>query len=169
MPIINIQRIGLSGRAVIDQFGHVSIESALAHLSRVGLAEAHCYLLPPGRLSDGQRWRLRIAMALSRESDRRCCLICDEFASLLDSITAAVVARVLRRAVSASPKLCAIVASSRGDIANALSADVIIRCDFGKVEVWKKAKGGGYVHAGEISRAPGLCARAVDFAGRDAG
>src|SRR6267142_702253 len=111
IPIINIPRIPLNRRPVIDHFPHISIESALGHLSRVGLAEAHCYLLPPRHLSDGQRWRLRLALALSlvdANSRRVCfstppslhCLLSDEFTTLLDPITASVVARVLRRAIT---------------------------------------------------------------------
>jgi hypothetical protein len=44
IPIINIAGIRLLRKPVIDHFSHTSIESALLHLSRVGLAEAHCYL-----------------------------------------------------------------------------------------------------------------------------
>src|ERR1043165_9153714 len=119
MPIINTPRIPLADDAVIDHFRHSSVESALSHLSRVGLAEAHCYLLPPKYLSDGQRWRLRLALGLSRVNDGGTdisCLVCDEFTSLLDRISAAVVARVLRRAITPHSGLCALVACSRPDL-----------------------------------------------------
>jgi ABC-type ATPase with predicted acetyltransferase domain len=152
IPMINIPRIALSRKAVIDHFPHITIESALAHLSRVGLAEAHCYLLPPRYLSDGQRWRVRLALALSQHADQCRCLLSDEFTSLLDSTTAAVVARVLRRAIAAESNLCAILACSRSDILRALSPDLIIRCDFGSLQFWKKTKGEAYVLEGETSQ-----------------
>ena len=157
IPLINIPRIRLTRHAVIDHFPHISIESALSHLSRVGLAEAHCYLLPPRYLSDGQRWRLRLALALSRISNPvemrgmgSCtqlpvsCLLSDEFTTLLDPITACVVARVLRRAISPDSNLCALLACSRTDILRALAPDLIIRCDFGNLQFWKKTKGERY-------------------------
>jgi len=160
--MIDVARIALGRSAVIDHFRHISIESALAHLSRVGLAEAHCYLLPPRYLSDGQRWRLRLALALSYDSDAARCLLCDEFASLLDPITASVVARVLRRAVTGESNLGAVVASCRSDIVRALAPDLMVRCDFGTVQCWRKEKGGSYVNCGETSAAPGFCSRSAD-------
>ena len=152
IPMINMPRIALSRKAVIDHFPHIAIESALAHLSRVGLAEAHCYLLPPRYLSDGQRWRVRLALALSQPADQCRCLLSDEFTSLLDSTTAAVVARVLRRAITPDSNLCALLACSRSDILRALSPDLIIRCDFGNLQFWKKSKGGNYVLEGETAQ-----------------
>src|SRR6185436_6080968 len=127
--------IPLGRSAVIDHFRHISIESALAQLSRVGLAEAHCYLLPPRYLSEGQRWRLRLALALSHESNAGRYLLCDEFTSLLDPITASVMARVLRRAVTGESNLGAVVASCRSDIVRALAPDSIVRCDFGALQI----------------------------------
>jgi uncharacterized protein len=180
MPINNISRIRLTKKPVIDHFPHISIESALAHLSRVGLAEAHCYLLPPRHLSDGQRWRLRLALAISRVrgSNRggmgNCtqlpvsCLLCDEFTSLLDPITAPIVARVLRRAIGPESNLCAILACSRTDILRALCPDLIIRCDFGNLQFWKKTKGESYVLAGETAQAPVLRSRPTRPATRHA-
>jgi len=170
IPLINIRRIPLSSKPVIDHFQSSSIEGALSHLSRVGLAEAHCYLLPPRHLSDGQRWRLRLALALcdlSKDQDRggmgNCiqlpvssrhpsCLLCDEFTSLLDPITACVVARVLRRAVTPESNLCAILACSRTDILRAVNPDLIIQCDFGNLELLRKTKGESYVLEGETSQ-----------------
>ncbi|HEV8606960.1 MAG TPA: hypothetical protein VGQ99_16580 [Tepidisphaeraceae bacterium] len=198
IPIINIPRIPLSRRPVIDHFPHISVESALSHLSRVGLAEAHCCLLPPRHLSDGQRWRLRLALALSRVTKNSSspnlsgmgacppngaadipvrhppraeklrgmgactqlpvsspplhCLLADEFTTLLDPIAAPVVARVLRRSISPHSGFCAILACARHDIIRALSPDLIIRCDFGKLEFWKKTKGESYALQGETSQ-----------------
>src|SRR5881628_3088939 len=160
--MIDIARIRLSRGAVIDHFPHIAVESALAHLSRVGLAEAHCYLLPPRCLSDGQRWRLRLALALSQHDGGQLrCFLCDEFATLLDPLTACVVARVLRRAISPESNLCAVVACARSDIIQALSPDLIIRCDFGKTELWKRTRGGSYVLEGETAQTSGFRSRAT--------
>jgi ABC-type transporter Mla maintaining outer membrane lipid asymmetry ATPase subunit MlaF len=184
IPTINIPRIRLTRHAVIDHFPHISIESALAHLSRVGLAEAHCYLLPPRHLSDGQRWRLRFALALSHHfrddgcatgglsasapSSQLHCFLGDEFTTLLDPITACVVARVLRRAISTDSNLCAILACSRTDILRALSPDLIIRCDFGNLQFWKKTKGESYEQQeGALQRACSIANRKSPIANPD--
>jgi uncharacterized protein len=143
--ITDISKIILPRGPVIDLFSHISVEAALAHLSRVGLAEAHCYLAPARRLSDGQRWRLRLALALSHHrAHQPTCLLADEFTTLLDHVSAAVVARVLRRAIAPASNLCALLACSRQDILRALAPDLIIRCDFGRYDLLQQ-KGEGYV------------------------
>ncbi|HEV7300830.1 MAG TPA: hypothetical protein VGN72_15800 [Tepidisphaeraceae bacterium] len=116
---------------VIDQFGD-DIEAALMLLARFGLGEAHTYLQPPNTLSDGQRWRLRLARAV-HDAPPKSILIADEFAAILDRVTAHVVARALRRAIDASPRLGAIVATSHDDLGGALVPDLVVRCDFNSI------------------------------------
>jgi ABC-type ATPase with predicted acetyltransferase domain len=64
-----------------------------------------------------------------------CVLVADEFAAVLDRVTAMVVARALRRAIDASAGLCAVVASSHDDLEAALLPDVVVRCDFSRWSV----------------------------------
>lgn len=150
---VDPRTIALPDRAVIDCVASAvapddptaGLEPALELLSRVGLAEAWTYLQHPKTLSDGQRWRLILAMGLATtlqpgESGQAVCTVIiamDEFATLLDRVTAAVVARALRRLVdrSADPKLCAIVATSHDDLLLALDSDIHARCDFGSVAI----------------------------------
>jgi len=111
-----------------------AILSALRALSQVGLGEVWTYLRTTAQLSDGQRWRLRLAIALARAAPpqrRLTVLSADEFAAPLDRVTALVVARALRKAISASPSVCAIVATTRDDLAAALQPDRHVYCDFG--------------------------------------
>src|SRR6185436_10755015 len=61
-------------------------------------------------------------------------IACDEFAAVLDRVTAVIVAHRLRRAIDALPHAAAVVATSHEDIEPALAAEVIARCDFGRVE-----------------------------------
>jgi ABC-type ATPase with predicted acetyltransferase domain len=139
------------GRADDDRETDAVIVAALDALSRVGLGEVWTYLRPPAQLSEGQRWRLRLALALTRTHPnahgtcsmrypRRAkplaILAADEFAAPLDRVTAAVVARALRKAVHARPDdLCAIVATAHHDLIPALAPDVIVRCDFGTCDI----------------------------------
>jgi len=78
---------------------------------------------------------LKLALGLEKSGRKGGILICDEFAAVLDRVTAKVVARCLRRAVSADARIGAVVATSHEDLIEALSADVVVQCDFGRVEV----------------------------------
>jgi len=122
------------GIALIDCFANRSLEQALALLSRVGLAEAHSYLLDPRRLSEGQRWRLRLAICMERmqSAGEGGCILCDEFTAALDRITAKVVAHRLRSFVREN-RARAILASSHEDLLEALRPDLRVKCDFGEV------------------------------------
>jgi ABC-type ATPase with predicted acetyltransferase domain len=111
-----------------------SVVAALEALSRVGLGEVWTYLRTPEELSEGQRWRLRLALGLARARSSRkglCVLAADEFAAPLDRVTALIVARAVRKAVDGRRDLCAIVATAREDLQAALRPDVIVHCDFG--------------------------------------
>jgi ABC-type ATPase with predicted acetyltransferase domain len=144
---IDLDAVRLPSRAVVDVMCEAmgggedegSIVLALEALSRVGLGEVWTYLRTPARLSVGQRWRLRLAVGLALARGRGtvgrpCVLAADEFAAPLDRVTALVVARALRRAVDGTPGVCAVVATSREDLGEALGADRVVRCDFGAWE-----------------------------------
>jgi ABC-type ATPase with predicted acetyltransferase domain len=144
------------GRQVVEEPVNEACEerailAALRALSRVGLGEVWSYLRRPGELSEGQRWRLRLGVALAqwgggerggkdeggRMKDeslgrRLVVLGVDEFCAPLDRVTALVVARGLRKAVDLGGDFCAVVASSREDLGEALLADLEVRCDFGE-------------------------------------
>jgi ABC-type ATPase with predicted acetyltransferase domain len=80
-----------------------------------------------------------------------CVLACDEFGAVLDRVTAIVVARALRRAVSSRGDVCAVLATSHDDLRGALLPEVEVRCDFGAFETTldvksqkvKSERGGG--------------------------
>ncbi|MCC7349087.1 MAG: AAA family ATPase [Phycisphaerales bacterium] len=116
----------------IECFARLQLEVALHLLSRVGLAEAHTWLLPAHRLSEGQRWRLKLAIALmnARDADRPAILFADEFAGCLDPLTARIVAHTLHRQIRAF-QLRALIATSRDDLLSVLCPDQVIQCDFG--------------------------------------
>ena len=78
---------------LIDQVGD-TIESGIALLNDIGLAEAHLYLKKPWQISDGQRYRFAIARLCD---SKRKWWIADEFASTLDPLTASIVSKGLRK------------------------------------------------------------------------
>ena len=75
-------------RPLIDQIGN-SFQEGLKLLCRVGLNDAFLFLRKPRELSDGQRYRFRLAKLLEAQKPY---WICDEFCSTLDRTTARIVA-----------------------------------------------------------------------------
>lgn len=131
--------IALPDRPVIDCF-EGEIPEALRDLSRFGLGEAWSCIRRATHLSDGQQWRLRLALAMRQagqlgKTHGPAVLACDEFAAVLDRVTAHVIARALRKAVDSAGKIAAVLVSSQDDFLEALQPDVIVRCDFGRMEV----------------------------------
>ncbi len=59
-------------------------------------------------------------------------IVCDEFAAVLDRLTAMIVARCLRRAIDAHPNVAAVVATSHEDLIAALKPDVVVAVRFWK-------------------------------------
>lgn len=125
----------------IDCLHQLEIEAALELLCRVGLGEAHCYLATPSQLSTGQRFRLKLAMALAqlrRHTRDTGVLLCDEFATQLDRISAMVIARTLARATRQEGSVCVVIASCHDDLEKALDPDVVVTCDFGQFTLTQK-------------------------------
>ncbi len=108
-------------RSVIDCFDAALIES-LRMLSKAGLADAFCALNQPARLSDGQKWRYRLARAMAIRPDY---LFIDEFCSSLDRVTAAAVSWNLRKWSAKADTIC-LLASCHDDIIEDLKPDVVI-------------------------------------------
>jgi len=112
-------------RAVIDCFDG-GLVASLRTLSAVGLGDVFSILNRPDRLSEGQKYRFRLARALAAG---QAVVFADEFCSGLDRVTAATVAyNTQRLARHAGTTL--ILASSRDDILLDLAPDVLIVKDF---------------------------------------
>jgi ABC-type glutathione transport system ATPase component len=93
-------------------------------LSSCGLGEAHLMLRAPAELSDGQRYRFRLALGLARQPDW---LVADEFTATLDRTLAKVVAYNVRR-LSARMGAGFLLATTHEDIVNDLQPDVHVQC-----------------------------------------
>jgi ABC-type ATPase with predicted acetyltransferase domain len=108
-------------RATVDCFEGTLIESLRA-LSKAGLSDAFCVLNQPAKLSDGQKWRYRLARAMTCGAEY---IFVDEFCSTLDRITAATIAWNLRK-WSAKTGVTCVLASCHDDILADLQPDVVI-------------------------------------------
>jgi ABC-type glutathione transport system ATPase component len=134
---LHLDAIDLPERPLVDLFTNCTLDEALRHLSRVGLAEAWTWVRTPSELSEGQRYRLRLALALhaiASQPSAGTILFCDEFCALLDRVTASVIACVVRRAVDRQ-KLTICLATSHDDLLAPLRPDQLITCDFGQYSV----------------------------------
>jgi ABC-type ATPase with predicted acetyltransferase domain len=99
---------------------------------KVGLADLPAMVNFPQNLSEGQKWRLKLAAAIS--SNKKI-IIADEFCSNLDRITAMTIAYNIRKFAD-QYKVTFILASSHRDLNPELMPEVIINRDLcGDTEV----------------------------------
>lgn len=117
-----------SRRAPVDLIER-PLDDALTLLSRLGLADACRLVTPGGRLSEGERARLSIAVAIDRASrDPRRTIVADEFASALDTPTAESLAVSVRRALPPEARL--VCATARDEITGLLRPDLLVYVPF---------------------------------------
>lgn len=119
---INLSEIELpAGRSVIDCIDGDFL-SALRLLSVAGLNDVFCVLNSPANLSDGQKYRFRLAKALS--AGKRF-IFADEFCSNLDRISAAVISYNIHKFAKRNA-VSFVLASSHKDTLLDLAADVLV-------------------------------------------
>ena len=100
-------------------------------LSIAGINDAFCVLNQPANLSDGQKYRFRLAVALGSTGSPQAggsgakFIFADEFCSELDRITAAVISYNIQRYAKRTG-VTFILASSHEDILLDLSPDVLV-------------------------------------------
>ena len=108
---------------------------AISLLSYAGLSDVFCMLNAPANLSEGQKYRFRLACALA--SGKKF-IFADEFCSNLDRITAGVIAYNVRRFAKRN-NVTFFLASSHEDILADLQPDVLVVKNFtGEAEVTYK-------------------------------
>jgi len=119
-------------KAIVDQIGR-DTQEAIKLLSMVGLAEPWVWARRYSELSEGQKYRFRLAKLLESHKP---ILIVDEFASTLDADTAKVVAYNFARAARRMGKTV-ILATTREDLKDDLRPNIYIHKDIepGEVEV----------------------------------
>jgi len=130
---LDLQLLELPDVPLIDALPG-TVEERLSLLAACGLSEARQLLRTPNELSEGQRYRFRMAYGMSAGV-----LMCDEFAAMLDRPLAKVLAFNLRKLVSLR-KQTVLCATTHDDIAEDLNPDVHIRC-LGDGEVLAERRG----------------------------
>jgi len=111
-------------RPIIDLFTQ-PVATTLRLFSAAGLGEAMLWARAPRELSEGQRARLGIALAMARAPARGdTLLVIDECCSTLDRVTARCVARTLRRWCTGRRAVRVLCATAHDDLAPALEPDL---------------------------------------------
>jgi len=114
-------KAGPAGKTLID-YVDGDLVTSLRILSTAGLGDVFCILSQPANLSDGQKYRFRLAMALATGKKF---IFADEFCSNLDRITAAVISYNVHKFAKRNG-VTFILASSHQDILVDLAPDVLI-------------------------------------------
>jgi len=116
-----------SGKPIIETVGE-TVEEGLELLSRVGLNDAFLFLRKYSQLSDGQKYRYRLAKLV--ESGKQWWIM-DEFCATLDRDTAKIVAFNVQKLARATGR-AVIAATTHTDLFDDFSPSVHIHKKFGK-------------------------------------
>jgi len=106
---------------LIDQIG-TSTNDAIRLLSIAGLNDAYLFIRKPGELSDGQRYRFKLAKAIESEAD---VWVADEFMAVLDRTAAKVIAYALQK-TARKVNATVIVATTHLDLVEDLQPSLYI-------------------------------------------
>lgn len=124
-------------------------KEALGLLAACGLGEAQLLLRAPSELSEGQRYRFRLALGFARvaQQERRegRWLAADEFTATLDRVLAKALSYNLQR-LARRLGVGLLLAATHDDVLADLAPDQLIRCDLDgsvQVEAGAGAAGGG--------------------------
>jgi ABC-type ATPase with predicted acetyltransferase domain len=114
-------------KPLIETVG-ATVEEGLELLSKLGLNDAFLFLRTYSQLSDGQKYRYRIAKLI--ESGKQWWLM-DEFAACLDRDTAKIIAYNLQKIARQQGK-AVIAATTHSDLQEDLKPSVLVRKRFGE-------------------------------------
>jgi ABC-type lipoprotein export system ATPase subunit len=129
---VNVSDVAVDHKKpLIDSVGW-TVEEGLELLSRVGLNDAFLFVRRYDQLSDGQRYRYRIAKLIE---SKKSYWFLDEFCATLDRDTAKVVAFNLQKLARQEGKTV-FVATTHEDLLEDLQPSIVVRKGFGnRVEV----------------------------------
>lgn len=124
--VIHLDQIEFeSDKPIIDQIG-TSLKDALRLMSIAGLNDAFQWLRAPHELSDGQRYRFRIAKAIETGAQVWCC---DEFLAILDRTSAKFIAYSIQKAAR-KVGATLIVATTHTDLCEDLAPNLLVNKRF---------------------------------------
>ena len=119
--VANIDEVELQDKPLIDQIG-VDTNDAVRLLSLAGLNDAYLLVRSPSELSDGQKYRFRLAKVIESGAD---VWVADEFCAVLDRETAKVVSFNVQR-TARKVGATVIVATTHTDLVEDLKPSLVI-------------------------------------------
>ena len=93
LSLVNLDDITFADKPLIDQIGK-DTNDAIRLLATAGINDAYLYVRKPSELSDGQRYRFRLAKAIETGAQ---VWVADEFLAVLDRTSAKVIAFSLQK------------------------------------------------------------------------
>ncbi len=121
LKIADLNDIVLEEKPVIELVGRNTTDAADL-LAKAGISDAWIYIRKPSELSDGQRYRLKLAKVLEIDAD---VWIADEFGAILDRETAKAVAFNIQK-VARKHGRTLIVATTHTDLKAELGANLTV-------------------------------------------
>lgn len=125
LKVANIEKVDLPNVPLVDQLGK-DTRTSLELLSKAGLNDAYLFIRKPSELSDGQRYRMKLAHLMESDAD---VWIADEFGAVLDRITAKIVAYSMQKIARKMGKTL-IVATTHTDLGDELGPTVTVHKRF---------------------------------------
>lgn len=120
--VVNLDEIMLdNSKPLIDQIGK-DTNDAIRLLGTAGINDAYLFVRKPSELSDGQRYRFRLAKAIETKAD---VWVADEFLAVLDRVAAKVIAYSLQKTARRTGATV-IVATTHTDMVADLGPDLFI-------------------------------------------
>jgi hypothetical protein len=131
LKVADLNKVELEEKPVIELVGKTTVD-ATDLLAKAGISDAYIYLRKPSELSDGQRYRLKLAILMASDAD---VWIADEFGAVLDRTTAKLVAFSMQKVARRLGKTF-MVATTHDDLREELGPSLTITKRFReKVEV----------------------------------
>jgi uncharacterized protein len=123
--VVNLDQVELQDAALIDQIGK-DTNDAIRLLAAAGINDAYLYVRKPSELSDGQRYRFRLAKCVESAAD---VWVADEFLAVLDRTAAKVIAFSLQK-VARRAGATVVVATTHTDMVEDLCPDLMVEKRF---------------------------------------
>lgn len=121
LKVADLNEIVLPEKPVIEIVGKTTTDAADL-LAKAGISDAWIYIRKPSELSDGQRYRLKLAVVMESDAD---VWVADEFGAVLDRVTARVVAYNMAKVARRAGKTL-IVATTHTDLVEDLAPSLSI-------------------------------------------
>lgn len=127
LEVIDDKSLAISEDEILIEGAGSTFEEALSNLCQAGLGDAYLFIRKFSELSDGQRYRYRIAKMLHTDAK---VMVFDEFLSTLDRDTARAVAYCLQK-IARRERKTLLVATTHEDLFEDLNPNIVIRKEFG--------------------------------------